>query len=59
MGVPIDPNTQMPVPNNVATTEVVTWVNFKFAEIEQQVLPFIEKSIGNIQKLFKDLSLCV
>lgn len=59
VGVPIDPKTQMPVPNSVANTEVVTWVDFKFADIDQQVLPFIEKSIANIRQVFNDLAPCV
>lgn len=55
MGVPIDPRTQMPVPNDVAKTEVAIWVDFKFAEIDQSVLTFIERSIKNIQQVFVDL----
>lgn len=55
MGVPIDPKTQMPVPNTVAKTEVVTWVDFRFREIDQSVLSFIEKSIENVEKLFSSL----
>jgi len=55
VGVPIDPRTQMPVPNNVAKTEITVWVDFKFAEINQSALPFIEKSINKIKKLFNDL----
>lgn len=55
MGVPIDPKTQMPVPNAVVKTEVVTWVDFRFREIDQAVLPFIEKSIENVEKLFSSL----
>lgn len=30
MGVPIDPNTQMPVPNNIVKTKKTTWVSFEF-----------------------------
>jgi hypothetical protein len=55
MGVPIDPKTQMPVPNAVVKTEVVTWVDFRFREIDQSVLPFIEKSIESVEKLFSSL----
>ncbi len=55
MGVPIDPKTQMPVPNTVAKTEVVTWVDFRFREIDQSVLPFIDASIANVDKLFRSL----
>ncbi len=55
MGVPIDPRTQMPVPNNVAKTEVTIWVDFKFAEIGESVLPFIERSINSVRQLFNNL----
>lgn len=55
MGVPIDPRTQMPVPNNVAKTEVVTWVDFRFKDNGVSVLPFIENSLKNVEKVFRDL----
>lgn len=55
VGVPIDPRTQMPVQNTVAKTEVVIWVDFRFKEIDQPVLPFVEASIKNVDKLFQAL----
>lgn len=55
MGVPIDPNTQMPVPNTVAKTDVVIWVDFRFKEVDQPVLTFIETSIKNVNKIYDDL----
>lgn len=55
MGVPIDPSTQLPVPNNVVKTEVVTWVDFKFKITDDSVLPFIGDSIKHIEKLFDEL----
>lgn len=55
VGVPIDPKTQMPVPNTVAKTEVVIWVDFRFKEIDQPVLPFVETSIKNVTKVFHAL----
>lgn len=55
IGVPIDPRTQMPVPNNHVKTEVVIWVDFKFRENGESVLPFVEKSIGNIDSLFTEI----
>ncbi len=39
MGVPIDPNTQMPVPNNIVKTEKITWVNFDFDNSDIPELP--------------------
>lgn len=55
LGVPIDPRTQLPVPNAVSKTEVVTWVDFRFKEIDQPVLPFVEASLRNVDKLFQQL----
>jgi hypothetical protein len=55
MGVAIDPRTQMPVPNTVAKTEVTTWVDFRFGEIDQPVLTFIETSIARVEGLFQEV----
>jgi hypothetical protein len=55
MGVPINPRTQMPAPNTVAKTEVVIWVDFRFKEIDQSVLPFVQGSLRNVEKVFRDL----
>ena len=55
MGVPINPRTQMPVPNNLAQTQVITWVDFRFEENGVSVLPFIETSLKNVWKIYRDL----
>lgn len=55
VGVPIDPRTQMPVPNTVAKTEVVIWVDFRFKEIDQSVLAFVEVSLRNVERVFRNL----
>jgi len=55
MGVSIDPRTQMPAPNNVLRTEVAIWVDFRFREIDQSVIPFLNTSTKSIEKLFRDL----
>jgi hypothetical protein len=55
MGVPIDPRTQMPVPNRETTTTVTTWVDFRFAENGQSVLPFLETSIRHVEQLLNSL----
>jgi len=55
MGVPIDPRTQMPVPNSVTETKVVTWVDFRFEKIDQPVLPFVESSLKKVEELFTTL----
>ena len=55
MGVPIDPHTQMLVPNTVVQTNVVTWVGFRFADIDEPVLGFVDSSVKNTTKLFQAL----
>lgn len=55
VGVPIDPRTQMPVPNTDAQTEVVIWIDFRFEEIGQSVLPFVQSSLHNVEKVFLGL----
>ncbi len=55
MGVPINPRTQMPVPNAITKTEVVVWVDFRFKEIDQSVLPFIETSLRKVERIFREL----
>ncbi|HEX4799132.1 MAG TPA: hypothetical protein VFV22_01200, partial [Candidatus Paceibacterota bacterium] len=52
MGVPIDPSTQLPVPNNIVKTERITWVDFVFdskaapTELPENLsaLPFLKKA---------------
>jgi hypothetical protein len=56
MGAPIDINTQLPVEGNNVNTKITIWVNFKFKENGESVLPFIEKSITNVEALFISLS---
>lgn len=55
MGVPIDPQTQLPVPNNSVRTEIVSWVDFKFQSNNSSVLPFIETSIDRVDAVFREL----
>lgn len=55
LGVPIDPETQMPIPNKRVKTEVNIWVDFKFKQNNESVLPFIEKSINSVEDIYKRL----
>lgn len=55
MGVPIDPRTQLPIPNNQVKTEIVTWVDFRFKENGLSALPFIEESIKKVENIFRQL----
>lgn len=54
MGVPIDPRTQLPVPNNQVKTEITNWVDFKFKENGLSALPFVEDSIRQVQRIFDE-----
>ena len=56
MGVPIDPKTQLPVPNNQVRTEIVTWVDFKFRDNGISVIPFIDTSIKRIRQIHEQIS---
>ena len=56
MGVPIDPATQLPVPNSVATTKVTTWVDFRFRDGGQSVLPFIASSIERVETTYRAIA---
>ncbi len=51
MGVPIDPRTQMPVPNNITTTEVIIWVDFRFDSIDVSALWLLKESLTKIKEI--------
>ncbi|PIP52556.1 hypothetical protein COX09_00840 [Candidatus Beckwithbacteria bacterium CG23_combo_of_CG06-09_8_20_14_all_47_9] len=53
MGVPIDPATQMPIPNNVAETKVENWVSFLFEGSDVNVLGLCKKSVEDGEKIIK------
>jgi hypothetical protein len=55
MGVPIDPKTQLPIPNNLVKTEVVIWVDFRFKDNGLSVLPFIETSLDRVETIFREI----
>ena len=55
MGVPIDPNTQLPVPNKTVETKIINWVDFRFKETGQSVLPFIDESINQVESIFSEV----
>ncbi len=56
MGVPIDPRTQLPIPNDQVKTEIVTWVDFKFKDNGESVIPFIQVSIQKVRDLHEQIS---
>jgi len=55
MGVPIDPKTQLPIPNPSVKTEIVTWVDFRFRENNKSALQFVEGSINSVEKIYSEL----
>ena len=48
MGVPVDPRTQLPVPNNIVKTEIITWVDFKFDSIDVSALWLLKESLKQV-----------
>jgi hypothetical protein len=56
LGVPIDPQTQLPVPNNTVQTKITIWVDFQFREGGQSVLPFIATSIDRVASTYEAIS---
>jgi len=55
MGVPIDPATQMPVPNNVAETNVENWVSFLFEGSAVNVLGLCKKSVEDGESIITEI----
>ena len=55
MGVPIDPNTQMPIPNKTTTTEVTIWVDFKFIDINVSALWLLKESLKRIKDIVTEV----
>jgi hypothetical protein len=55
MGIPIDPNTQLPIPNNIVKIEIVTWVDFQFEGINVSALWLTKESLIQITKIYNDL----
>lgn len=55
MGVPIDPRTQMPVPNNTTTTTVITWIDFKFDGIDVSVIGLLRKTLNEVTRISEEI----
>lgn len=55
MGVPIDPATQMPVPNNIAETKVENWISFLFEGSNVNVLWLCKKSVDDSEVIVKKI----
>ncbi len=57
MGAPIDVDTQLPCNGSNVNTKITIWVDFKFKENGESILPFIQKSIDKVEALFISLSI--
>lgn len=55
MGVPIDPSTQLPVPNNVVETKIETWVSFLYEGTNVNVLWLCKKAIEGGESIAKTI----
>lgn len=55
MGVPIDPRTQMPIPNITTTTTVTTWVDFKFEGINVSVIGLLRQTLREVENISNEI----
>ncbi len=55
-GVPVDPNTQMPVPHPSQTVERVVWVDFRFADLKVSALALLKAATDGVRAIADDLS---
>jgi|TARA_B110000503_G_C7029614_1_gene363418 hypothetical protein len=56
MGAPIDPSTQLPAAGSNVNTTITIWIDFKFRENGESILPFVQRSIDKVEALFVGLS---
>lgn len=54
-GVPVNPNTQMPISSNTQTITIETWVDFQFEGVEVSAIWLIKESLNHITQIFDDL----
>jgi hypothetical protein len=63
MGVPINPQTQMPVPNNIVKTEKIIWVSFEFEHENLpcgiSALPFLKECFDKITKMVAEMEVLI
>jgi hypothetical protein len=55
MGVPIDPATQLPVPNNFAETKIETWVSFLYEGTSINVLGLCKRAIEDGEAIAREV----
>jgi len=54
-GVPVNPNTQMPIQSATQTVTIETWVDFQFDDINVSAISLTRESLKQIQKIYADL----
>lgn len=63
MGVPINPQTQMPVPNNIVKTKKTIWVSFEFEHENLpcgiSALPFLKECFDKITKMVTEMEVLI
>lgn len=55
-GVPVDPTTQMPIPDASQKVEVITWVDFQFAGINVSALWLLRTACEGVKTLSHEIS---
>jgi len=55
MGVPIDPSTQLPVPNDLVKTKIENWISFLFEGSNVNVLWLCKKSVEDGEKIIQKI----
>jgi hypothetical protein len=54
-GVPVNPDTQMPVPHPSQKVEQMIWVDFKFEGINESALALLQESLNGVSKIAADV----
>ena len=55
-GVPVDPDTQMPVPHPSQTVKRVVWVDFRFADLNVSAMALLPTAADGVKAIVDDLS---
>jgi len=54
-GVPVDPNTQMPMPSSTQKVTIQKWIDFKFDGIDISAIGLIQESLTNIKEIYSSI----
>jgi len=58
-GVPVNPNTQMPVPHPSQTVQKIIWVDFKFDGLDESAIALLENSMAGVTHIVADTYKCL